>query len=296
MNKYLLLPHYVVEGKKLWFLGKEEVTVSDEEIDVIKKIIEDKKINPKKIETLVQKGIIINGLQKPHASVSKVVISPHSDDAALSIGGQMISTDGWKIITVFSTCPVSVNLRDYALTPNEVTKYNNLEEICYARAVGAEVCFLGYKEALERGYEDVTNEVLKDTDIALIHDIESKLRSLLSRRSTVFFPLSIGNHIDHVLLNIIGKRMARYVRTVFYEDQPYTSELTQEELKRQLKEKTKGLFVIANVDITDVLEKKIELAAIYKTQYNKKYLTKLRKYSLSIGTSNACERLWGVRK
>lgn len=302
MNQYLLLPHYVFHNGTLVFLEREIISIPEEQKKVLDKInsqqFEDR---DHAVSALVRAGIIIRAspIKGQKRSCVKIIVSPHSDDAALSMGGHLI-LDGlnYKLATVFNTCPFSENFRAYKLPPAKVTEYNNKEDVFYASIMGADIVFLNQREALERAYDSPFERKIKISDAKMIAEVQSQLTALTEKANvdTLYFPLSLGNHIDHIILNLIGRSFTKNRCNIrFYEDQPYTEEMSEAELKEQMAEKTKGLRIAQEVDITDILEEKMRLAAIYKTQYDRAYLEKLATYARKIGTAGrAIERTWEV--
>ncbi|MBS3124678.1 PIG-L family deacetylase [Candidatus Woesearchaeota archaeon] len=302
MNWYSLLPHYTFNNGTVVFLEREVVPISEEQKRVVAGLksqqVDDR--DPA-VSTLVNAGIIarVISIAAQKKCPSKIVVSPHSDDAALSMGGHLIlNGSDYNIITVFNTCPFSDNFRAYEMSPAEITECNNKEDVFYARMIGADIVFLNQREALERAYDSPFEKKIKRGDAEMIAEVRSQLTALTERANvdSLYFPLSLGNHIDHVILHLMGRSFTeKGCRIRFYEDQPYTEEMSEAELKEQMAEKTKGLRIAQEVDITDVLEEKMRLAAIYKTQYDRSYLEKLGTYARKIGAGGrAIERTWEV--
>lgn len=306
MKKYSILPHYSKVGDKIMFLKKIEVPLSLEDRILLNKICSKNSdyntSDLRIISKLIDQGIIIDVEEKIRQNYNpvEIVVAAHSDDTALSIGGYILANTNsyFHIINVFSSCPESSTLSRYLKTSEEVTLFNNMEEQFYAWVIGAQLKFLNYPEALERGYTDIFTTKISKEDIKLTEKLIDKIAgySIKQRAMTIYFPLSIGNHIDHFILYKIGRKMlAEGVNVLFYEDLPYAKEIGPRELESQLEEKTRGLEVVKKVEVSEVLQRKLLLANMYKTQYDKRYLSKIANYSFEIGKGRTIERLWGFQ-
>jgi LmbE family N-acetylglucosaminyl deacetylase len=299
MNNYFLLPHYRIARQGLIFLDRERIRITPEQFIAAKKIAQQQHLDTAEVqqaEYLVRNRIAVRRIRGVAKTLDNdsAIVAAHSDDAALSLGGHLIlEGQRFEIFTVFNTCkPSQVVLTRYHLNSEEATSFNNAEEEIYARIVGAKQQFLGFKEAADRGYDDVFRGTIKRGD--LVDEVERKARKAVAGFKTVYFPLSIGNHVDHIILANIGRSLFNEGRNVlFYEDLPYTKEISEEELKQQLKKKTNGLRVVERRDISSVVDDKVRLAGVYKTQYDGDYLSKLKDYACEIGRGKAIERLWG---
>ncbi len=305
--KIHLLPHYIRTKQGIKFLNQIEVELSPEERCVVRSISHEglniKSIEQEGVQGLIQKGIIVTekfSNNEGAKEISEIIFAAHSDDIALSMGGYLLVNKGSyvEIINVFSNCLKSINLSKYLRTPKEVTFFNNEEEKLYAKITGISLKLLHYPEALQRNYKNPITNKIGNQDKALVKTLENQINQILIKQKPIqaYFPLSIGNHIDHIILYKIGRLMLnKGFNILFYEDLPYTKEIWPIELETQFKEKTEGLRVIKRVDISEVIQRKIQLALIYKTQYDKQYLSKISDYAFEIGDGKAIERLWGFQ-
>lgn len=222
-----------------------------------------------------------------------VIVSAHSDDAALCLGGYLSEFDGEKeIINVFSTCVCSV-IKELK-TPEEITCVNNREEEQFAKKVEAKLKFLNENEVLLRGYLYWRGEVIENIDKELIMRVSKKIENEISEADEIYFPIGIGNHVDHKILFSIGQALAKKEYPIlFYEDLPYAQEIGSDKLQPYLKNFGRCQLI----DITESIEKKLELCAIYKTQYDCDYLKILKDYANKLNPekpSNYFERVWKI--
>lgn len=297
-KKYLLLPHYNLERENVLFLGKIPVPMTKKEIDILQKINSGQLINCNvTINDLINRGLIIDqeGIKK--GNLTEIIVAAHSDDTALSLGGYVLtSSSKIHIVNVFSNCPWSPTLNEHIQLPSEVTLFNNKEEEFYARIINAKLTFLNYPEALQREYKSPFSDRLSRNDKELIKTLTQEINHHINPAIQLYFPLSIGNHIDHVILNHLGQNLLTHgFKVTFYEDLPYAKEMKPSELEKQIKEKTGRLQIVKEVDISQFIQRKILLASLYKTQYDKSYLSTLMNYALEIGKDKPIERMWGKK-
>lgn len=222
-----------------------------------------------------------------------VIVAAHSDDAALCLGGYLSESDGdKKIINVFSACACSV-IKELK-TPEEITCVNNREEEQFAKKVGAKLKFLNENEVLLRGYLYWRGEVIENIDKELIMRVGKKIESEISEADEAYFPISIGDHVDHKILFSIGQTLAKKGYPIlFYEDLPYAQEIGSDKLRPYLK----NFSHCQLIDITGSAEKKLELCAIYRTQYDGDYLKILKDYANKLNPekpSSYFERVWRI--
>ncbi len=222
-----------------------------------------------------------------------VVVAAHSDDAAFCLGGYLSEFDGEKkIINVFSTCVCSI-IKELK-TPEEITYVNNREEEQFAKKIGARLKFLKENEVLLRGYLYWKGKVIKNIDKELIMRVSKKIEKEILKANEAYFPISIGDHIDHKILFIIGQKLAKKGYPIlFYEDLPYAWEISSNKLKLYLK----NFSHCQLIDISRSVEKKIEFCAIYRTQYDGDYLKILKDYANKLNPekpNNYFERVWKI--
>lgn len=289
MDKLHLLPHYRFENGLKYV--DSSLDIPEEQTNALRQHIAGADISEDLATILIKKGILIKqSWPIGEGEKNHVIVSPHSDDVVLSMGGFVLRHTGKiRIVNVFSTCP---KCHTFPNMPScEVTFLNNMEEAFYASLVGASLEFLWHAEALQRGYKNVFTRNVQESDLAMTKYLEASFKPL--RKETWYFPLSIGDHVDHVILHNIGRRVAKYARVRFYEDQPYTEEV--ENFAEHLNERTNGLEVACTIDISNVMNQKVDLACAYKTQYDREYLSKLIVYARRLGDGRAKERLWKLK-
>ena len=203
-----------------------------------------------------------------------IVFSPHPDDAALSPGG-LLCSGGFgpmRIVTFFSRSVHSL------LEPGEAaaTRVREMEERCYAGALGADVTLLDLPEALLRGKRTAFDLIFWDDGEA-----EEQMRSeivagidqlgLDLETPDLFIPLGVGNHIDHVLvrdavLRLLPARRKRLEGVWFYEELPYAAVFPDRSRVLGALAVLGANFTPRLVDVTRSIGEKLELLRIYQSQ------------------------------
>lgn len=164
-----------------------------------------------------------------------VFVQPHFDDVALSCGGtvaEQARQGQAKIVTVFAGVP-GEDLGDFArfqherweLSDAEVVSARRREDLAAAHELGSsiEVAWLDYLDAIYRreGYSSdaALFGAVEPEDFQLVDEIAKQLEAQGDR---FFVPLAIGNHVDHQIVFMVGRRLAELGRGVCcYADLPY---------------------------------------------------------------------------
>lgn len=148
-----------------------------------------------------------------------IVLAPHPDDAAFSVGGLLagIKETTVQIITCFSrNCTIE---RADSL---ETTRNRSQEDDAYASFIGAELVRLGLPDSGVR--TNVGREELPEAGEKILQSqLPLLLRPLLaaSPEALVFVPLAIGGHPDHIHCRQVALKSFAKHALVFYEDLPY---------------------------------------------------------------------------
>lgn len=167
-----------------------------------------------------------------------LVVSPHFDDAPLSLGQSML--DGALArhdVTVGVVFARSNWVRWFHPTPHRrllATTIRRTEEAVAAHRFGYRVVLGDRDEAILRLNSADALDYLDPSFVpAESPELDSVLRTITSWASThdaVLVPLGIGDHIDHRLAAAAGVQLtADGVAVGFYVDRPYGSFLTDAE-------------------------------------------------------------------
>lgn len=213
-----------------------------------------------------------------------IIISPHLDDAVLSLFGYMYSSKEKKklILNIFSGVPnnlmylsdlaISIikqdlNISDthlidatnyYKFRLNEDRKVMNKYKFDYYN--------MGLLDAIFRGdppYYTKEESLFKDINILdknLIYSISKFIKGNFTRECKMIFPLAIGNHVDHQIVNKVGKNLSdEGYNCFFYEDFPYASSGNEEIINFRCKDPI-------YINLNNILDKKVEAISKYESQ------------------------------
>lgn len=236
----------------------------------------------------------------------RVIFSPHCDDAYLSLGGSIqkwgLEKERIVILNCFSRSGFSLKISSKKpAVVDLITHTRQLEESFNALKVGAEVEFMNLPEAPLRGYSrpwtfPIKKRTLRNAfgkaidDVPITQSLEKIVRKYASTDVDSYFPLALGKHVDHTILNEIAEKVTKESRNpqriFYYEDMPYGARPGID--LSFLSEK--GFEPILN-EIN--WEEKATLLLTYESQlsgkYGKKIIDSVETYCRSL---NGHERLW----
>jgi LmbE family N-acetylglucosaminyl deacetylase len=159
----------------------------------------------------------------------RVVVSPHLDDAILSLGGSIAAwtAAGERVViaTIYTTGPTLARL---APSMRKFADYatRRREDATAAAVVGAEVCYLDQVERAFRrpyltGWSFFTTPPGRD-GFATLANVTRALAGVLRAPEHIYVPFGIGNHVDHVEALVAATDVAHagswLDRVRFYED------------------------------------------------------------------------------
>jgi LmbE family N-acetylglucosaminyl deacetylase len=246
--------------------------------------------------------------------VTHVFVSPHPDDIALSCGGLVAALqrrgETVVIVTVFCGAGSSSTLTDYqrdalgfgaiatgatgaiATGATGAMAGRRSEDERYARSVGAAITFLNLPDAVFRGYEGEAQllGVPRPDDPAPIEALARELGRLKPKH--VYFPLGVGNHVDHQLARAAGIALlggphdepsgsvavgpGLLGRLLFYEDFPYAQRVGFERLEQlpghALATMPHDVSLAPEYcELGDLLDRKIEGVRVYASQIDSQF-------------------------
>jgi LmbE family N-acetylglucosaminyl deacetylase len=217
-----------------------------------------------------------------------VYVSPHFDDVPLSCGGQVAAQtragERVLVVTSFTRPPgFAVKRTPFAAameTEWRVAHGDSVHNIYLRRAeeekaalqwLGADHLWLNYLDAIYRGKAYNSNATLfgSPTDRDLIRVLpwlSADIAKIAAQQQQAgfYFPLAVGNHVDHQLVHLAGQQLAAQGReVVFYEDFPYA--IISGALEQRLRQVPLKLQPTLT-DIRATLEDKIAAIAEYASQ------------------------------
>jgi len=223
------------------------------------------------------------------------IISPHIDDASLSLGSltlQMNADDcAFEITSCFSISDYHTGLD--ALERSEVTRIRKTEDSHFSRLLNSKIKFnyLDFLDAPLRGYEKCTfKNSFNAADELLINRLHGYLKQ--KKNQQYLIPLGLGQHIDHVISLHAACLLAGNKIAAFYEDLPYAGRLTHEEIVDYIRiiERRTGFQLTPVVVGSQFINRKEEICNLYTSQLKDWYVEKIREST----TKHNGERIWVV--
>jgi LmbE family N-acetylglucosaminyl deacetylase len=152
-----------------------------------------------------------------------VVISPHIDDAVISLGGILQGYDNVLVLNVFDQSRETIT----GTRPEEVTKQRRNEDEKISQLYNFKFNYASLPDTSLRGVN--WNDYKAPIDYALLSKTQNWIKSqldVLSVNFNVFIPASYGLHPDHYLTTIAfsTEPLLSYLNRVpfaVYCDQPY---------------------------------------------------------------------------
>lgn len=167
-----------------------------------------------------------------------LVLSPHLDDAAFSLGPYLAEIASFKQVIVATAFTKSVRiLSDFALACQldknlksdvDYMDIRRQEDTEWAKRIGVQVVHGSLPEAPHRGYcsaQALFGDFIESDKIAT--HLNKWLENLVFALdpSIIFCPFGIGNHVDHVWINRIASQSSKILVPIFFfKDQPYASQ------------------------------------------------------------------------
>jgi LmbE family N-acetylglucosaminyl deacetylase/GT2 family glycosyltransferase len=245
------------------------------------------------------------------AEAASIFLSPHPDDAVFSCGGALAELARRRAPLVMATVFAGQPAPDAPLSPLAARLHEAWagdyavrrgEDAHVAAALGARLELWDFHEALYRepGVEDAS--ALRDpggpAPSPLFEAVRARVRALLAQHpgATVFAPLAVGDHRDHVLLHAVVRALEGQLpgqRVYYYEDFPYAQEARVEAVAR-----ARGLDVCERVDIRRTLEARVQLTGCYVSQLSSTFVRPgelhelIRRHACALGGGVPTERYW----
>jgi len=222
------------------------------------------------------------------------IISPHIDDAFLSLGGHILQ---WtksgirvKIFNVFTISnwisPANLSGRDPVPDTQIVTAVRKNEEEALSRMAGFEYENWDFLDSpLRQAFEP-------SEKAHMIGEITARILERASPEYPIFFPLGFS-HGDHILIRDIGNRITTQFESIhFYEDMPHVCWANidfPDFFKLEAQNKS---AVINEIDFS----RKVSLLGTYGSQLEQTWLNLMKSYSYNMQHENYFERYWDADK
>ncbi len=177
------------------------------------------------------------------------VISPHFDDAVLSVGTLLYSLKGTSNVTVINVFskghegPYTLSAKKFLLkcgfrSAQDMYRKRDIEDKEALNNICAKQINLGFTDAIFRTkkeksllsifwaefnhiYPTYRFHILKKISKSdyVIKPLRKLLKKHISKNSIIFVPLGIGNHVDHVIARKVSEKLFKNV--IYYSDFPY---------------------------------------------------------------------------
>ncbi len=212
------------------------------------------------------------------------IVSPHQDDAAFSLGNFIMGQNTMHVnivncFTISEYCPHIQNMdREGTI---KIRSEEDQKFCSYKQGKSINVVNLheldGPIRLNTKNLDDLfTNKSIGYSDILHLSDLCRKLSKYL--KGTLFLPIGIGGHIDHVLSHLAGIFLTNdYSRIIFYLDVPYWIRMPHDEVRMEIQMLESNL----NIDLVpffcnskNVWDKKI-LSQIYSSQITEKEIREI---------------------
>jgi LmbE family N-acetylglucosaminyl deacetylase len=224
----------------------------------------------------------------PEELVDTIIISPHPDDAALSVAHLLLASHGESamVVDVFSQT-AWWRLSQSAGDADEIQRVRFAEEQLMARMAKAKLRVLGLPEALLRGH--ALNELftchIDQRDREISQRLYDAIKGIAREHphASWYLPMAVGGHIDHRIAKEQASAALKEsgVKSVrFYEELFYAAETTTPPSGGQL----------MPVD----MKWKLELCRVYWSQFTAGRLKVMEEYAQRLGNGRAVERIWNT--
>lgn len=218
-----------------------------------------------------------------------IFISPHYDDVILSCAGLLAKLGELNqkciIITVFGggikkNLNLSELIKSYVAEDmncqiddvtfdmcNTLVKIRKLEDIDAIKVINGERQVLDYSDAIYRGddslyyYDEKSlfgNIKTQDINYILLSIVDDILLRI-NKNDIIFFPNSIGNHVDHQIIKLVAYEIERLgFNSNYYNEYPYMLG------KSSLFNKSSNMPI--SIDISNFMDSKIRAIQCYNSQ------------------------------
>lgn len=207
----------------------------------------------------------------PH-SVNRVILSPHPDDAVLSLGACIPvwrrEASRVRIVTVFDGPPrgelTPAARQDRERYVGDPVAIRKAEDLLATSFLDAELLSLNLPELVYRyrpdgsprcvSLEDIFGPLEADDD-AVVAEVADALNNLDSHNAVLHVPLGTGGHCDHRIVRKAAERVFIPEKLHYYDDMPYA-----------MREQTHDPLIVWPKVTDEDIERWIEATSMYESQ------------------------------
>lgn len=206
------------------------------------------------------------------------IVSPHQDDAALSLGSFIVKRSSMRINIVNCYTKSEYSPFRQGMNRSEVMRQRNNEdkEFC-SHKQGSRIHLINLDEEdgpIRLSTRDMdfllTERDLNHIDMDHLSSLRQKMKAHL--RGLLLLPLGVGNHIDHNLASLAGLSLiTKNIAVAFYLDVPYWLRISLDEVMRRVHfvETLIQASLMPYVDALPGTWDKTLLSKIYSSQISK---------------------------
>ncbi len=230
-----------------------------------------------------------------------LLLSPHPDDIALSIGGLLhggLLAAPVRVVTLFGRSNY-LETSGFQEDVNAVTRIRQAEETDAVRTFGVELVYHELSEAALRDSEagdcifaeNCTERFSGPPELDNL--VLESVRDLPG--ATIWAPLGLGCHRDHLLVQRTAALVAQSAGRplVYYEDLPYAAQMAERAIERHALQIERRLRP-ERIAVEGVFEQKLATVAGYSSQITARHLAMTRRYGKHWDRDTAYERVWQV--
>ena len=243
---------------------------------------------------------------KPAPQWKIVMLSPHCDDIALSLGAFLLAQCGnadVQIITVFSfsACTVDDTIKGSAM----VSAIRKAEDERFVKSLGQNVWAVWWdrKDAplrLSIPDEAVFHSEPSCTDFDEMLRIVRKVKREYSKVDLLLAPMALGYHIDHIVVrNAALDLLAEGFPVAFYEDIPYADGYSLgkiDEYAAHLVSLAGQELDLCAIETGITIEEKVALISCYRSQMDSRTENRVRSHAIGCSVNSVVERVWASRR
>ncbi|NUT77419.1 hypothetical protein HNO86_20440 [Pseudomonas sp. C1C7] len=225
-----------------------------------------------------------------------LLLSPHADDVAYSIGGivaRLSMQADLRLMTVFSLSGWALPWASRDKSTEAISTDREREDRAYCARRRMDYERLSCPDSFVMGYDEATELSMVANDDPRTGDVVNLILNAVAFREpqVVLAPCGLGGHVDHQIVRIAADAL-HHVEVLYYEDVPYSASLPLLELERQLA--VQGLTPAITADIEPVLRSKYEDMWGYRSQTSASIVAEMLLHASRVGTGTTryAERLW----
>jgi len=231
-----------------------------------------------------------------------IILSPHADDAALSIGGMLCKNALEEPVTLVTIFGRSNYLRESAFQSDWefVTATRKSEDVAFADSLGIKLQYLEFPEAslrLGSSYDKIFSKEIQTED-QFPPDLITVINQIVDSESPklLFAPLGLGLHRDHLIACRLPHKITKPGATVvvYYEDLPYAAYVAEYEILRHASFVSPSLTP-TYVSIDSELPNKLANLMLYQSQISEFELGIVKYYASRWKQGRLYERVWVSR-